>query len=133
MKEKIEAALDAAAQLTDLKGIGSDAMAAAGEDVNQILPAIERAGYSVQAIDIDIAIPPRIAIHCRMQTDLPDADREALLSSLEGTRFAKPAVQMLLQASDVQEKLKLGKLRVTDVIIEVGLTTGVKVRYTAPA
>ena len=133
MKEKIEAALDAAAQLTDLKGLGSDAMVAAGEDVNQILPAIERAGYSVQAIDIDIAIPPRIAIHCRMQTDLPDEDREALLSSLEGTRFAKPAVQMLLQASDVQEKLKLGKLRVTDVIIEVGLTTGVKVRYTAPA
>ena len=132
MRDKIEAAIGKAAQLADLKDIGSDAMRSLREDLEELMPAIQKAGYDVHAVDIDMAIPPKIVIKCRMRVDLPDDEDQALIQSLEGKKMAQGVVQLLVKASQLNAGLKLGHLRMAEVEIVVGLTAGVKVHYRDP-
>src|SRR5262245_64711318 len=107
MKDKLEAAIGAVTKIADLKDLGSDAMRTLREDLEQVLPAIQKAGYDVHAVDIDVAIPPKITIKCRMRVDLPHEEDEALIRSLEGTKLAQGAVQLLVKAAELNAGLKL--------------------------
>ena len=133
MRDKIEAALEAAGNMIDLKDVGSDAMKALRDDLQQVLPAIQKAGYDVHAVDIDVAIPPKVSIKCRLRVDLPDEEDAALIASLEGSKMAQTAVQLLIKAAELNAGLKLGHLQMFEVELMIGLTTGVKVRYRDPS
>ncbi len=148
MKDKIDAMAQSAAQSAkDLAGSGAtaakDALGRLGalgpvsaemaktiaDDLNELLPAIGKAGYKVQGIDLDVAIPPHIAVHCQLQSEVPEPDREALLASLDGRRLATGAIRALFQVADIQKRLVAGSLRPVDVILDLGVNPGVKVRY----
>ena len=68
-------------------------------------------------------------MHCHLESEVTEADREALLASLESHRNARAAIQALFQVCDLQKKLAVGTLQPTDVILELGVTPAVKVRY----
>jgi hypothetical protein len=144
MKDKIDAMAQSAAQSArELAGRAQDAAARLGalgpvsaelarsitDDLNELLPAIARAGYRVQGLDLDVAIPPHIAVHCRLEAEVNEADREALLATLEGHRLAAGAIRALFQVADLQQRLVSGPLKPTDVILDLGVSPGVKVRY----
>jgi hypothetical protein len=123
------AAKDALERLGALGPVSAEAARTIADDVNELLPAIGRAGYGVQGIDLDVAIPPRIAVHCRLESEVAEADREALLASLDGRRLAAGAVRALFQVADIQKRLVAGPLKPVDVILDLGVSPGVKVRY----
>ncbi len=127
--EKADALRGAAARLGDVGQLGSDAVDALGDDVNELLPAIRRAGYSVHAIDIDVALPPKLAVHCRLERQVDAAGREALLEALKEKKIAATAVRMLLRVADLQKRLSVGSLAPRDVVLELGLSPAVKLRY----
>ncbi|MBK7771023.1 MAG: hypothetical protein IPI48_11055 [bacterium] len=86
---------DAVGRLSEIGTLSSEAAKTLADDLNELLPAIRRAGYSVTGIDIDVAIPPHIAVHCQLQTEVAETERQALLDSLEGRRLAASAIRAL--------------------------------------
>jgi hypothetical protein len=124
-----DAVRGAVGRIGDIGQIGSEAAQGVTDDLNELLPAIKRAGYKVQGIDLDLAIPPRIAVHCHLEAEVSGSDREALLASLSGHRIATTAIQALFQVSDLQKNLLVGTLKPSDVILELGVSPAVKVRY----
>lgn len=128
-KELAGRAQDAAARLGALGPVSAELARSITDDLNELLPAIARAGYRVQGIDLDVAIPPHIAVHCRLETEVNEADRDALLATLEGRRLAAGAIRALFQVADLQQRLVSGPLKPTDVILDLGVNPGVKVRY----
>lgn len=144
MKDKLDAMAQAAAD--SAKGLAGRAQDAAGrlgalgpvsaeiartiiDDLNELLPAIAQAGYRVQGIDLDVVVPPKVSVHCRLEAEIAAADREALLATLEGHRLASGAIRALFQVADLQQRLPSGPLKPTDVILDLGVSPGVKVRY----
>src|SRR5262245_66655459 len=132
MKDKLEAAIGALSKVGELKDLGSEAMRALREDLEQLMPAIQKAGYDVHAVDIDVAIPPKIVIKCKLRVDLPAEEDQALIQSLEGTKMAQAAVQLLIKAAELNKGLKLAHLQMFEVELVLGLTAGVKVHYRDP-
>ena len=126
---KAEALRDAMGRIGEIGQLSSEAAQGLTADLNELLPAIKRAGYHVQGIDLDATIPPRIAVHCHLDSEISGDDREALLASLGGRRMALGAIRALFQVADLQKKLAVGTLKPTDVILELGVSPGVKVRY----
>jgi hypothetical protein len=120
---------DSVGRIGDIGQLGSEATQALTDDLNELLPAIRRSGYHVQGIDLDVGIPPRIAVHCHLESQVSEADRAALLASLEGHRIASAAIGALFRVSDLQKGLALGTLKPSDVILELGMNPAVKVRY----
>ena len=102
------------------------------DEVNELLPAIRSAGYTVQGVDLDVALPPKVSVHCKLQTDLSADERAALLATLEGRALASAAVSSLFQVAEAQRRMSLGTLQPTDVILEVGVSPAVRVRYREP-
>ena len=123
------AAKDALGRLGALGPVSAEMARTIADDLNELLPAIGKAGYKVQGIDLDVAIPPHIAVHCQLQSEVADADREALLASLDGRRLATGAIRALFQVADIQKRLVAGSLKPVDVILDLGVNPGVKVRY----
>jgi hypothetical protein len=123
---------DFAERAGDLAQVGADTLRALTDEVNELLPAIRKAGYLVQGVDLDVAIPPKVSVHCKLQTDLSEEERVALLASLEGRKLVETAVAALFRVADAQRRLSLGTLRPSDIILEMGVTPGVKVRYREP-
>ena len=124
-----EAVRDALGRVADLGQLGSEATQGITDDLNELLPAIRRAGYHVRGIDLDVALPPRIAVHCHLESEVAEADRAALLESLAGRRIAAAAIRALFQVADLQKNLAVGSLTPSDVILELGVSPAVKVRY----
>ena len=56
----------------------------------------------------------------------------ALLVSLEGRRIVSAAVASLFKVAEAQRRMSLGSLRPSDVILEVGVSPAVRVRYREP-
>lgn len=120
---------EAAAKAGDLGSVGGDTLKSLTEDVNRLMPAIGKAGYHVSAMDVDAALPPKISVHCEMEIDVPAEEREKLIESLSDSRISATAVRMLFQVSDVQKNLKVGSLEPNEVILELGLSPAVRIRY----
>jgi hypothetical protein len=133
VSESTLAVEEVTAKVSDLGSLGSDSMKSVTDDVNQLLPAIGKAGYHVSALDVDAALPPKIAVHCTMEIDMPAEERQKLIESLAGDRISTMAVKMLFQVSDVQKALKVGALRPQEVILELGLSPAVRIRYRDPS
>ena len=130
--DSTRAVQDAAQKAGDLGNVGGQSLTALANDVNQLMPAIRKAGYSIAAVDVDAGLPPKIAIHCTTETELPEDQRAQLLQSLVGSRIATFAMKTLFQVSDVQKVLRLGSLRQSVIILELGLNPAVKIRYREP-
>ena len=122
----------AAERAGNLAQVGADALWSLTDEVNELLPAIRSAGYTVQGVDLDVALPPKVAVHCKLQTDLSEQERAALLASLAGRTLVSAAVSSLFQVAEAQRRMSLGTLRPTDVILEVGVSPAVRVRYREP-
>jgi hypothetical protein len=124
-----EAVRGVVGRIGEIGPFSSEAAKVLVDDLNQLLPAIKSAGYGVQGLDLDVAIPPHVAVHCRLESEVAEGDRQALLASLEGHRIAAGAIGALFQVADLQKKLAAGNLKPTDVILDLGVSPGVKVRY----
>ncbi len=127
-----EQAQNIAEKAGNLAQVGADALRSLTDEINELLPAIRSAGYAVQGVDLDVALPPKVSVHCRLLKELSEDERAALLASLEGRKLVSTAVSSLFQVAEAQRRLSLGTLRPSDVILEVGVSPAVRVRYREP-
>ncbi|MBK7189989.1 MAG: hypothetical protein IPH86_15295 [bacterium] len=67
-------------------------------------------------------------MHCQLQTEVAETERQALLDSLEGRRLAASAIRALFQVADLQKRLSAGDLAADGRHSGPG-ESGVKVRY----
>jgi hypothetical protein len=129
LSDTTQAVHDVMSKGSDIGSLGAETMKSLADDVNHLLPAIKQAGYNVSSLNIDAALPPKIALSCQMEIDVPEDERAKLLESLADSRMSVTAVQMLFRVSDVQKTLKVGTLRPSEVILELGLSPAVRIRY----
>jgi hypothetical protein len=131
--DSARAVQEAALKVGDIGGLGADSMKSLAGDVNRLLPMIRQAGYYVTAVDVDAALPPKVVVHCRMESEVPVEDRTKLIESLADSRISAFAVKALFQVSDLQKVLSLGALRPSDIVLELGLNPAVRIRYSEAA
>lgn len=107
----------------------SDAVKALVRNVNETLPYIERAGYTVSEIELGLSVPPKVVMHLGMGEELSDQVREALLKDCEGKWFTRQIIERLHNIRQIQRATQFVGMAFDEIEIEIALIPSVLIHY----
>jgi hypothetical protein len=119
----------ASARATELKEAGLSRVSESVEEFNGALPAVREAGYTLDGVDIQIGVPPRIVAKFATATEISDEKAEALLAEHADRKFTVLLLKALFQATRLQSRVKIAGLKPMGVAIEIGLAPHVTVKF----
>ncbi len=95
-------------------------------EINNSLPIIQEAGYSVNQIDIDLGMPSRIVIYFEMQKKISDDKKNSILKKIEDRDILHATLQTLFETEDFRNSIKVGDLKFQTISISIGTVTSIK-------
>src|SRR5262245_7643151 len=78
----------AGVHLGKVSELGGDVAKSMTNDINTLLPAIRKAGYSVEGLDIDLALTPKFVVICSLQSQISEEERTALMESIADSKVS---------------------------------------------
>ena len=128
----IDKAMQTAAGLKDKVGDPSarvgDAILDVVSSLNDALPHLAKAGYTMDELEIEIGVPPKLIPHFTVDGALVE-NAEQTLSDLEGNIIGSALFKALLKAAALQQKIVIKGMRFSRVEIELGIVPAVRLCY----
>lgn len=112
-----------------ITGYGADKLEETAERLNSVLPYIERAGFRVTEIEVNMGVTPAVIPHVQVDDVLPKAERPALMAELEGRLFATGILSSLFRAADFGKRIDLKGFDFFEIEIELGVIPSITVKY----
>ena len=131
------------AKVTDVKELITEQVASVSEmglaklnetliDFNEALPALREAGYTLNGVNIEIGVPPKIVANFSGGGGAPDEKIEALLAKNVDRKLTVMLIRSVQQATKLQSNINIIGLKPLGLAIEIGLVPKVVVKF-APA
>ena len=124
----MQTALDIKDKVGDPSGRVGNAILDAISDLNDSLPHLAKAGYTMDELEIEIGMPPKLVPHFTVDETLAE-NTQQVLTRLEGNRVGSALLIALLKAADLQQKILIDSMTVSRVEIELGLVPAVRLCY----
>ena len=128
----IDKAKQAAADVKDKVGDPSDkvgdAILAVINDLNDTLPHLAKAGYTMNELEIEVGVLPKLIPHFTVDK-MPVENTKQSLTDLEGNTVGYALLKALLKATDLQQKIVIDGMSFTRIEIELGLVPVVRLSY----
>ena len=128
----IDKAMQAAADVKDKVGDPSarvgDAILDVISNLNDALPHLTKAGYTMDELEIEIGVPPKLIPHFTVDETLVKNTEQAL-TDLEGNTIGFALFKALLKAADLQQKIVINGMSFSRVEIQLGLVPAVRLCY----
>ena len=128
----IDKAKQAAADVKDKVGEPSDkvgdAIFAVINDLNETLPHLAKAGYTMNELEIEVGVLPKLIPHFTVDK-MPVENTKQSLTDLEGNTVGYALLKALLKATDLQQKIVIDGMSFTRIEIELGLVPVVRLSY----
>ena len=128
----IDRAMQTAAGLKDRVGDPSarvgDAILDVVSSLNDALPHLAKAGFTMDALEIEIGVPPKLIPHFTIDKALAENSEQAL-TDLEGNIIGFALFKALLKATDLQQKIMINGMSFSRVEIELGIVPAVRLCY----
>ena len=123
-----QTAADVKDKVGDPSGKVGDAILAVVKDLNDALPHLSKAGYTMDELEIEIGIPPKLIPHFSVDETLAE-NTEQSLTDLEGNTVGYALFKALLKAADLQQKIVINDMSFARIEIELGLIPAVRLSY----
>jgi hypothetical protein len=128
----IDKAMQTAAGLKDKVGDPSarvgDAILEVVSSLNDSLPHLAKAGYTMDELEIEIGVPPKLIPHFTVEGALVE-NAEQVLTDLEGNIIGSALLKALLKAAALQQKIVINGMSFSRVEIQLGLVPAVRLCY----
>lgn len=119
---------DTFGKFSDVKNITKEKMAGLANELLELIPIIEQTGYRAKEVEIGVSVPPRIVFHFEKFKEVNKEEREEILTANKSKTLLKIIVSTLVSADEFQQKLTLGKLKFSEIAIEMGIPPEVNVK-----
>ena len=123
-----QTAADVKDKVGDPSGKVGDAILAVVKDLNDALPHLSKAGYTMDELEIEVGIPPKLIPHFSVDETLAE-NTEQSLTDLEGNTVGYTLFKGLLKAVDLQQKIVIDGMSFVRIEIELGLIPAVRLSY----
>ena len=123
-----QTAADVKDKVGDPSGKVGDAILAVVNDLNDALPHLSKAGYTMDELEIEVGIPPKLIPHFSVDETLAE-NTEQSLTDLEGNTVGYALFRALLKAADLQQKIVINDMSFARIEIELGLIPAVRLSY----
>ena len=104
-----------------VKGIVNDFIA--------ITPLIERAGYQIVDLEIELGLIPKLIPHFKKIREVSDTEKQEVLDELQGKRLMSMLVTALFKSDSFQSNLNLNNYRYTGIEVEIAALPAVRLKY----
>ncbi len=119
----------AAEQVAELKDMAGKKVVQATEQFTAGLPLIEKAGYRLNGLDIEIGIPPQLVPKFSIREHIGAEQQEEVLAEARGNRLVHAVLKAMFKANELQRYIKFGALEFTELAIELGTLPKVRMRF----
>jgi len=123
-----QTAADIKDKVGDPSGKVGDAILAVVSDLNDALPHLAKAGYTMDELEIEVGVPPKLIPHFSVDETLAE-NTEQSLTDLEGNTVGYALFKALLKAADLQQKIVINDMSFARIEIELGLIPAVRLSY----
>ena len=128
----IDKARQTAADVKDKVGNPSakigDAILEVVSSLNDALPHLAKAGYSMEELELEIGVPPKLIPHFTVDETLVENTEQALVD-LEGNPVGAALFKALLKAANFQQKIVINGMSFSRIEIQLGLVPAVRLCY----
>ena len=123
-----QAAADVNDKVGDPSGKVGEAVLAVVKDLNDALPHLAKAGYTMNELEIEVGILPKLIPHFTVN-EISGENIEQSLKDLEENTVGYALFTALRKATDLQQKLIIDGMSFARIEIELGLTPVVRLSY----
>ena len=128
----LDKAKQVAAEVNDKAGDPSgkvgEAVLAVVKDLNDALPHLAKAGYTMNELEIEVGILPKLIPHFTVN-EISGENIEQSSKDLEENTVGYALFTALRKATDLQQKLIIDGMSFARIEIELGLTPVVRLSY----
>jgi hypothetical protein len=128
----IDKAMQTAVGIKDKVGDPSvrvgDAILDVVSSLNDSLPHLAKAGYTMDELEIEIGVPPKLIPHFTVDGAFVE-NAEQALTDLEGNIIGSALFKALVKAAALQQKIVIKGMRFSRVEIELGIVPAVRLCY----
>jgi hypothetical protein len=124
----MQTAADVKDKVGDPSGRVGDAILDVVNNLNDSLPHLAKAGYTMDQLEIEIGVPPKLIPHFTFDKTLVENTGQ-VLTDLEGNAIGSALLKALLKSADLQEKIVINGMSFSRVEIELSLVPAVRLCY----
>lgn len=115
--------------IDQIRGYGSQKLEEIVERFDSALPFIERAGFSVTEIEVELGVNPKLIPHVQAEDVIADEERALLMEEVAGRRLTATILSSLFRAADFGRRIDFTGYRFFEIEVEVGVIPSVKVKF----
>ena len=124
----VQTAADVRDKVGDPSGRVGDAILDVVNNLNDSLPQLAKAGYTMDELEIEIGVPPKLIPHFTFDKTLV-GNTGQVLTDLEGNAIGSALLKALLKSADLQGKIVINGMSFSRVEIELSLVPAVRLCY----
>ncbi len=98
-------------------------------DFNAALPIVREAGYTLDAVTVEVSISPKIVASFGVAEVLSQEETERIAQEHAESELAVMIIRTLHRAGKVQSALTVGGLRPLGLAISIGLSPSVSIKF----
>ena len=108
-----------------------DAILDVVSSLNDSLPHLAKAGYTMDELEIEIGVPPKLIPHFSVDGALVEnsENAEQALTDLEGNIIGTTLFKALFKAATLQQKIVINGMSFSRLEIQLGLVPAVRLCY----
>jgi len=115
--------------IDQIRGYGSQKLEEIVERFDSALPFIERAGFSVTEIEVELGVNPKLIPHVQAEEVVEGDERALLMEEVAGRRLISTILSSLFRAADFGRRVDFTGYRFFEIEVEVGVIPSVKVKF----
>lgn len=98
-------------------------------DFIEAAPLIERAGFRIRDLEIELSVIPKLIPHFEKTIDVDDKARLLIIEEVHDKRLIRLLLKALFKADNFQKSIKMGNLEFAGIEIEITAIPAVRLRY----
>src|SRR4051812_12636891 len=99
------------------------------DDLNQRLPALREAGYSLTRVALEIGIAPKVKATFTAAPDISQERVDAVIEEHKEARVTVALLRALHSAYKLQSSIRIAGMKPLDIELELGVTPAAIVRF----
>jgi hypothetical protein len=142
MDNIIQTAKDKIAEITDnvqslwkkdvvesLQAYGIDKVQEVWAQLEAATEVFKQTGYSITAIDVNVALPPTIVLSMNQIENISDEQEAAILEENKDRTFIYPLLVALFKANAIQKSINAVQYKFSGLSIGVGITPSIDMKF----
>jgi len=99
------------------------------DELHKALPLIEKAGFRLNAMSVDVGVPPKLAPRFVIEDAVSEEQKNAVLEEARGDRWLHMLLTSLFRARDLRQVVHVGKLSCHEVELHISAMPKIRITF----